>query len=72
MRPDPQENADFVTFTEELLSGKFIFCAVTGTFSANIENLKAGKNWNSRAMLPSFRRSLEYVIYSCSISYCKI
>ena len=25
MRPNPQETADFVTFTEEILNGKFHF-----------------------------------------------
>ena len=28
MRPNPQETADLVTFTEEILNGKLIFCAV--------------------------------------------
>ena len=28
MWPNPQENADLVTFTEEILNGNFIFCAV--------------------------------------------
>ena len=28
MRPNPWETADLVIFTEEILNGKFIFCAV--------------------------------------------
>ena len=28
MRPNPQVTADLVTFTEEILNGNFIFCAV--------------------------------------------
>ena len=28
MWPNPQENADFVTFSEEILNENFIFCAV--------------------------------------------
>ena len=28
VRPDPQETAELVTFTEEILNGNFIFCAV--------------------------------------------
>ena len=28
MRPNPQETADLVTFTEEILNGKLHFCAV--------------------------------------------
>ena len=28
MLPNSQETADLVTFTEEILNGKFIFCAV--------------------------------------------
>ena len=28
MSPDPQETADLVTFTEEILNGKLHFCAV--------------------------------------------
>ena len=28
MWPNPQETADLVTFTEEILNGNFIFCAV--------------------------------------------
>ena len=28
MWPDPQETADLVTFTEEILNENFIFCAV--------------------------------------------
>ena len=28
MQPNPQETADFVTFTEEILNGKLHFCAV--------------------------------------------
>ena len=28
MRPNPQETADLVRVTEELLNGKLIFCAV--------------------------------------------
>ena len=27
MWPNPQETADLVTFTEEILNGNFIFCA---------------------------------------------
>ena len=28
MGPNPQEIADLVTFTEEIVNGNFIFCAV--------------------------------------------
>ena len=28
MWPNPQKTTDLVTFTEEILNGKFIFCAV--------------------------------------------
>ena len=28
MWPNPQETADFVTFTEEILDGKLFFCGV--------------------------------------------
>ena len=28
MWPNPQETADLVTFTEEILNGNFIFCAL--------------------------------------------
>ena len=28
MWPNPQEYADIVTFTEKILPGKFIFCAM--------------------------------------------
>ena len=28
MRPNPQETADLVTFSEEILNENFIFCAV--------------------------------------------
>ena len=28
MWPNPQETVDLVTFTEEILNGNFIFCAV--------------------------------------------
>ena len=28
MRPNPQETADLVTFTEEILNGKLTFCTV--------------------------------------------
>ena len=28
MWPNPQETADMVTFTEEIVNGNFIFCAV--------------------------------------------
>ena len=34
MRPNSQETADLVTFTEEILNRKFIFCAVTATSEA--------------------------------------
>ena len=30
MRPNSQETVDLVTFTWEILNGKFIFCAVFG------------------------------------------
>ena len=30
MSPNPQEAADLVTFTQELLTGKFHFCGVEG------------------------------------------
>ena len=33
MWPNPQETADLVTFTEETLMEKFIFCAVLVTLS---------------------------------------
>ena len=29
MRPNAQKTADLVTFTEAILNGKLIFCAVT-------------------------------------------
>ena len=32
MWPNPQEAADLVTLTEEILNENFIFCAVKGTF----------------------------------------
>ena len=32
MLPNPQETADFVTFTEEILNGNFIFCAMHPEF----------------------------------------
>ena len=32
MWPNPQETADLVTFTEEILNGNFIFYAVRGFF----------------------------------------
>ena len=31
MLPNPQETADLVTFTEEILNEDFIFCAVINT-----------------------------------------
>ena len=31
MWPNPQETVDLVTFTEEILKGNFIFCAVLVT-----------------------------------------
>ena len=32
MWPNPQEAADLVTLTEEILNENFIFCAAKGTF----------------------------------------
>ena len=32
MRPNPQETADLVTFTEEIYNGKLHFCAVINTY----------------------------------------
>ena len=37
MRPNPQETADLVTFTEEIHNGKFYFlCIVVGMANQNI------------------------------------
>ena len=35
MSPNPQETADLVTFTEEILNGKLHFCAV---LQSNLKN----------------------------------
>ena len=32
MGPNPQEIADLVTFTEEIINGKLIFCAVSNIY----------------------------------------
>ena len=33
MRPDPQESADLVTFTEQFLMESFIICAISNTLN---------------------------------------
>ena len=35
MRPNPQETADLVIFTEEILNGKLHFCAVNSIRKPN-------------------------------------
>ena len=41
MWPNPQETANLVTFTEEILNGKFHFlCSVPGTFRSEKGNHK--------------------------------
>ena len=36
MWPNPQDTADLVTFTEEILNGKLHFCAVSGNMCITI------------------------------------
>ena len=49
MWPNPQETADLVTFTEEILMGKFVFWAVKPDSYKNILGLKTFTNNFSKA-----------------------
>ena len=58
MWPNPQETADFVSFTEETLNGKLLFCAVRYIDSKNIRTTTTNTtNKNSTANGASTRNS---------------
>ena len=56
MWPNPQETADLITVTEEILNGKLRFlCSVIFSFSSRrsqIYRLICYKYWNSNPMKP--------------------
>ena len=59
MRPNPQETADLVTFTEEIISGKLLFCAVFDMiyFSERCSTPCLGIGITSARLSKSFKNS---------------
>ena len=61
MWPNPQETADLATFTEEIINGIFIFCAVCFKAFSYYSHLKIHQNFD--ALMEVFHNSISKFVF---------